>query len=122
MGSHPLNLALRFLLELVAVGAIGVWAWKITDGPLRYLLVIGLPILAMALWGTFAVSGDPSRSGGAPIPVPGAVRLLLELAILAVGAWALQSVGYPQWSIIFIIVVVLHYVISYDRIAWLLGQ
>ena len=33
MGSHPLNLALRFLLELVAIGAVGFWGWRATDSP-----------------------------------------------------------------------------------------
>jgi len=122
MGSHPLNLALRFLLELVAWGGVGLWGWGITTGPRRYLLAIGLPLLLMALWGVFAVPGDPSRSGSAPIPVPGALRLLLELAIFAVGVWALWASGYPQWSMGFAVVVLLHYLISYDRIAWLLAQ
>ena len=69
MGSQPLNLALRFLLELVAWGAVGLWGWSVTDGALRYLLAMGLPLLVMALWGIFAVPGDRSRSGRAPVPV-----------------------------------------------------
>lgn len=121
MGSHPLNLALRFLLELVAWGAVGVWGWKVTGAPLRYLLAIGLPLLVMTLWGVFAVPDDPSRSGSAPVPVSGVVRLLLELAVFAAGAVALWSAGYPRWGIVLAIVVGLHYAVSYDRIRWLLG-
>ena len=122
MGSHPLNLALRFLLELAAWGAVGVWGWKFTGAPLRYLLAIGLPLLVMALWGIFAVPNDPSRSGHAPIPVSGVVRLLLEGVVFAAGVLALWGAGYPRWGIMLAIVIVLHYAISYDRIGWLLRQ
>lgn len=122
MGAHPLNLALRFLLELTAWGAVGLWGWKTTDGLLRYVLAVGLPLLVIGLWVVFAVPNDPSRSGNAPIPVPGTFRLLLELAIFAAGAWALWAAGYAQWGLMLAILVVLHYTISYDRIAWLLQQ
>jgi hypothetical protein len=32
MGSHPLNLAVRFALELSALAALGVWGWRQGDG------------------------------------------------------------------------------------------
>ena len=68
MGSHPINLALRFLLELSALFAMGVWGWRYSEGWLRFVLALSIPIIAAVLWGTFAVPDDPSRSGGAPIP------------------------------------------------------
>lgn len=122
MGAHPINLAIRFILELCALFAMGMWGWRLSDGWPRFLLALVIPVVAAAAWGTFAVPDDPSRSGGAPIPVSGTVRLLLEVAIFGVGAWALWAVGYPQWGASFAIVVILHYAISYDRIVWLLGQ
>lgn len=82
MGSHPLNLLVRFLLELAALGAFGYWGWQQAEGALAYLLAIGLPVLTAVLWVTFAVPEDPSRSGHAPVPVPGLLRLLLELLSL----------------------------------------
>ncbi len=81
MGSHPLNLGLRFLLELAALGSLSMFAWVRFDGPLKWAAVFGLPLLFMVLWGTFAVPGDPSRSGSAPVSTPGAVRLGLELCL-----------------------------------------
>ena len=60
MGSHPLNLTLRFLLELAALIGFGYWGWGAAAGPLRWLLALGLPLLAAVLWGTFAVPDDPS--------------------------------------------------------------
>jgi hypothetical protein len=71
MGSHPLNLALRFLLEIGALVAIGYWGFSEHTGMWRFLLSIGLLMIAAIAWGTFAVPGDPSRSGKAPVPIPG---------------------------------------------------
>jgi hypothetical protein len=122
MGSHPVNLAVRFLLEIAALVAIGFWGWSQHDGIFRYLLAIGGPILAAVLWGTFTVPDDPSRSGKAPVPVPGILRLVLELAIFAFATWALYDAGKGLLALILAIIVVIHYALSYDRIAWLFKQ
>jgi hypothetical protein len=117
MGSHPLNLALRFLLELAAWAAIGYWGWTQHQGFPRVLLGIGLPLAAMAVWGTFRVQNDP---GKAPVEVPGIVRLMIELAEFGAAAWLLAAAGRPSLGIGLAVIVVLHYAISYDRIRWLL--
>ena len=122
MGTNPINLAVRFILELTALFAFGYWGWSQHEGGMRFILAIGLPILAMVLWGTFAVLDDPSRSGLAPVPVPGIIRLALELAFFALATWAFFASGRSNWGTIFGIVVFVHYLISYDRIAWLLKQ
>jgi hypothetical protein len=112
----------RFSLELCALAASGYWGWATHRGPPRYLLAFGLPTLLAILWGTFAVPDDPSRSGRAPVPVPGIVRLAFELAAFAFAAWALYDAGRPVLGLILSAVVVIHYTLSYDRIAWLLRQ
>lgn len=121
MGSHPLNLTLRFLLELAALAVMGIWGWRQSEGWMQYLLVICIPLLAAAVWGTFAVPNDPSRSGKAPVPVPGIVRLLVELVILGSATWALFTLN-PTYGWIFGLVTLAHYILSYDRIAWLLKR
>jgi hypothetical protein len=122
MGSHPLNLGLRFLLELSAWGAMGYWGWAQGEGPLRFVLAIGLPVIAAAIWGTFAVPNDSSRSGRAPVHVPGIARLGIELATFGFGAWALYDTGNTILSLVFAAIVVVHYLVSYDRVAWLIKQ
>lgn len=122
MGLHPINLAVRFLLEIAALIAIGYWGWTQHDGLLRFLLGIGAPLLAAALWYTFAVPEDRSRSGQAPVPVPGIIRLALELALFAFAAWALYDAGLTLLSLIMAALVIVHYAISYDRLAWLIKQ
>jgi hypothetical protein len=122
VGSHPLNLALRFLLEIAALVAIGYWGFSRHAGILRYIIGIGGPLLAALLWGTFAVPDDPSRSGKAPVPVPGILRLVLELALFGFAAWALDDAGSSLLALILAIITLIHYALSYDRVAWLVRQ
>lgn len=122
MGSHPINLIFRFILELCALTSIGIWSWKQSDGLFRFVLSIGIPIILAAIWGVFAVPEDPSRSGAAPVVVPGIVRLAIELAIFAFAIWSLYNIDSINLSRILGIAVLLHYILSYDRIIWLLAQ
>jgi hypothetical protein len=122
MGSHPVNLGVRFLLEICALVSAGYWGWVRHRGVLRYVAVIGVPLILVLLWSIFAVPDDPSRSGRAPVPVPGVLRLALELAIFAFASWALHHAGYTAWGLALAGVVVVHYAVSYDRVLWLLKQ
>ena len=122
MGSHPLNLALRFVLEIVGLAALGWMGWHFGRGVYRYILAIGFPLLAAVLWGTFAVSGDPSRSAEAVVQVPGIIRLVLELTFFAAATWSLFVTGATTYAWIYGVVVLLHYAISHDRIMWLIRQ
>jgi hypothetical protein len=122
MAYHPLNLALRFLLELSALAALGVWGWRSGDGLHRWLLMLVVPALAAVIWGVFAVPGDPSRSGKAPVPVPGAIRLALELVFFVTAISALFQVGAPQLGWAMSVLVLLHHALSYNRILWLLKK
>ena len=84
-------------------------------------MAVGFPLLAMAAWGTFNVPGDRSRSGRAPVPVPGFVRLMVEFDVFA----ASVIIGWfasPTASMTLLGLVVLHYALSIDRIQWLLAQ
>lgn len=119
MEQNPLNLALRFLLELLALAALAYWGWTQHTGLWRLVLAVGAPLAAATLWGIFRVHGDPKE---APVAVPGWVRLLLEAAFFASATWALFAAGQSILGWIFAIVVVVHYAISYDRIGWLLRQ
>lgn len=119
MGNHPLNLALRFILELTALFAFGYWGWTQHTGLSRWLWTIGLPLAAAAMWGIFRVPGDP---GDAPVAVPGLLRLLLELVFFGTAAWAFYAANRENWGIIFAIIVLIHYAFSYDRVLWLVRQ
>jgi len=122
MGSHPLNLALRFLLEIAALGAIGYWGFSQHTGIWCFLLGIGLPVIAAAIWATFAVPDDPSRSGQSPVPILGVLRLVLELSLFGFAVWALYDAGSLLLAPILVSITFVHYVLSYDRVAWLIRQ
>jgi hypothetical protein len=122
MGSHPINLAVRFILELCALTSVGIWGWRQTDGWLKFVFVFGFPIILATIWGVFAVPNDPSRSGNAPIPTSGIVRLIIELGIFTIAIWSLYNMGSIKLSFVFGAVVLIHYILSYDRIAWLMSQ
>lgn len=119
---NPINLAVRFILEIVGLIALGWWGWNQADGVLRFVLALGIPLLAAVLWGTFAVPDDPSRSGDARVPVPGIVRLLLELAFFALATWSLFAMDATTFGWIYGVAVLIHYVFSYDRVGWLVRQ
>ena len=122
MGQHPLNLALRFLLEMAALFSIGYWGWVGHEGVLRIGLTLSLPLMAAVLWGAFRVPGDASSGGQPVVAVPGVLRLLLELALFAFAVWGLRDAGATIAAWIVGGAVLFHYVISYDRIGWLLRQ
>ena len=121
MSQNPLNLAVRFLLEILALVTFGAWAKAQFPGTLGFILMILIPLLAATVWGVFNVKGDPSRSGKAPVPVLGFIRLLIELAFFGFATWALFTLN-PTYSWIFGTVTLLHYILSYDRITWLLKR
>jgi hypothetical protein len=122
MGSHPVNLGFRFLLEIAAYLAMGYWGWTQHEGIWRYVWAVGLPLGWAILWGVFAVPEDPSRSGKAPVPVPGWTRLVLEFAYFATAVWALFAAHQNRLGLVFGILVLIHYALSYDRILWLLRR
>lgn len=119
MSQHPLNLGVRFVLEIVALIAVGTWGYQKPDGNLRYLLVIALPLLIAGLWGTFRVPNDP---GVPPVRIPGVVRLVMEFGVFSAATLAFLDVGYQRAGVFLALVVVIHYVVSYDRVLWLVKQ
>ena len=49
-----INLAVRFLLELCVLAAVGYWGFKTSSGWfLKILLGIGAPLLIAVIWGMF---------------------------------------------------------------------
>lgn len=119
MSHNPLVLTLWFLLELAAVGSAAYWGWTQHDGILRLLLAIGVPLVLAVLWGTFRVDDGPKK---APVAIPGFLRLLLELAVFGTGVVLLYAAHQTNAALIFGGLVVLLYVMSYDRVIWLLTE
>lgn len=115
-----LNYLLRFLLELVIIGTYSYWGYVQHNGSVLYALA--LPIIAMVVWGVFAVPKDPSRSGNAPIPTKGMIRLFIEFLLFVLAACALLDLGYHSLGYVFMAVSILHYAIDHQRVRWLIQQ
>ena len=112
MANNPIILAVRFLLEILALIAMGYWGWRQGEGLVRYVLALGVPLVAALLWGVFRVPGDP---GDAPVAVPGAVRLLLEAVYFGFAVWALFNVDARAEAQAFGTHVAVHFLLSYVR-------
>jgi hypothetical protein len=112
MNTNPINLLVRFLLELVMLGVIAFWGYHRFAGWEGVAAAIVLPVVAATLWGVFRIPNDPKP---APVAVPGPVRLLLEWALFGWAVWALADMGYDGWAWLLAGVLVAHYLVSYDR-------
>jgi hypothetical protein len=93
---RALNLALKFVLELAAVAAFAVWGASADGAALAVLLAVITPILAIALWGTFAAPKSPRR-------LPDRARIPFELTVFALAALALIASGHEEVAIIFVV-------------------
>jgi hypothetical protein len=122
MSKHPVNPALRFILEITALIVFAIWGWNKGSGWWSIFLAISLPVFFATLWGVFAVKGDPSRSGKTLVPTPGWVRLLLEFLFFGLAALALFDLDFNMAGLAVSVLVLLHYGFSFRRVVWLLKQ
>jgi hypothetical protein len=112
MNKNPINLAVRFLLEIVILIAFAMWGWHLFVGWERYITTLILPVIAATLWGVFRIPNDP---GSAPVKTPGIIRLFMELGLFALAVWILYTLNYITLSYIIAAIVIVHYLVSYDR-------
>ena len=97
----PPNLALRFLLELGALAALGYWGAHVGAGfAARLGLALAAP-LAAAAWGA-VVSPKARLRAAAP------TRLAVEVAVFAAGVSALAAAGRPRAAAGFAAAVAVH--------------
>lgn len=99
------NLALRFLLEVGALGAL-VYLCSRTGGSVavNVALAVVAPLLAAGLWAVFAAPKAPRRLSGPPL-------LGFELAYFGLAAIALAVAGAPVLAGIFAVAVALNQVL-----------
>jgi hypothetical protein len=92
------NFGLAFAVELAGLGIFAWWGWR-TGGstPVRLLLAIGLPVLAMVVWGLFAA---PTADYGSPV-----VTAVVKVAFFGLAGLALWSLDHWTLGVIFVLVV-----------------
>ena len=90
-----LNATLAFLLELAMIASLGYWGYQSTDSvALKWLLAIGLPLIAMVVWALYFA---PKSTRRLPL-VPGA---LLSLGLFLLAALALHGANQPAAAMVF---------------------
>ena len=89
------NLALRFLLDL---GALGYWGFKTGGGLIAKIgLGIGAPLIAAVVWGTFL-------SPQAPVRLSGLLVLILQALVFGSAAAGLVATGHRTLALVFVVI------------------
>jgi len=100
-----INLAVRFLLELCMLAAVGYWGFTTQSGwGIKLMLGIGLPLLIAVIWGLFVAPKAIYPLGGIP-------HLLLALILLGSGAVALFASGNPTLGWVYAIILIANQVL-----------
>ncbi len=92
---RSMALALRLVLEVCALVALGFWGWQTGQTlPMKLGLGIGVPLVAAVVWGLLV-------SPKASIAAPRAVRLIIELVIFALAVLGLLAVdrSHIAWAL-----------------------
>lgn len=101
------NAAVRFLLELAALVAVGYWGYSLGQTQLVKLGVgIGLPVVVAAVWAAFGSPAAPYRLGQP-------WRVLLEVLILGGAAVTLYLLDRPVLAAGFAVVAAINTVVLY---------
>jgi hypothetical protein len=89
------NLAAAFLLELCMLGAFAFWGFRTGEGLLMQLVLgIGVPALAVVLWGVFLAPKSGRR-------LTGSAYLALKALLFGLAALALAAAGQTALALIF---------------------
>lgn len=112
MNKNPINLAVRFALEIAMLITLAFWGWHLSDNQTKYFLALSFPVIAATLWGVFRIQNDPKP---APVEIPGILRLFLEFTLFGAAVWALYDMGYVRAGLFMAVIVMVHYLVSYDR-------
>jgi hypothetical protein len=101
------NLAVRFLLELCALAAMGYWGYRTGNGHvMKIIMCVGAPLIAAVAWGVFV-------SPKASIPTTGWLHLLLELCFFGSAVVALNTTGHKSLAEILGIVAAVNLTLIY---------
>jgi hypothetical protein len=109
------GLALRALMELAIVAGVGWWGHVTIAWPAG----IALALLAAALWALPVTPGDPGHPNGL-VRIPGALRLVIEAALLGLAAAAIWTAWNRAAAETLLTAALLDAVFTWDRLRWLL--
>ncbi|HSN08612.1 MAG TPA: YrdB family protein [Hanamia sp.] len=97
-----LNLAAAFFLEIAMIISFGYFGYHYPQAMLmKYLLMIGLPLIAAILWGFLAAPKSKYRLQKLP-------RLIFALTLFGAAIFLLNSTGKTTLAAVFAILVVIN--------------
>ncbi|MGS2776405.1 YrdB family protein [Robertmurraya sp. GLU-23] len=100
-----LNLLLRLGLELFVLLSIGYWGFHLKGSwMIKYGLGVGLPIIVMVVWGMIIA---PNSAYQLPLPW----RIIIEVFVFGLGAYALHASGHQGLGKIFSILVCINMIL-----------
>ena len=87
------NLAVRLLLELAALAALGLWGWH-APGPLAVRVVAAAvaPLAGAVVWWTWVAPKARRR-------LPDPLRLAAEVLVFGNAVVGLLVTGHPGWAV-----------------------
>ena len=92
------NLALRFLLELFGLAAVGYSGWQVAGGPLRWVAAILAPLALAAFWAlvpgalSFESLSEAATGGSADITTLGTtVAAVFSIALGTLVSWSVLN-------------------------------
>lgn len=87
------NLGVRFVLELAALTALGIWGWH-APGPVavRVLAAAVAPLAAAMVWATWVAPKARRR-------LPDPLRLGVEVLVFGNAVVGLLVTGHPGWAL-----------------------
>lgn len=101
------NVTARFGLELVGVGAIGLWAASVTTvPPLRVAAGVAAAAFLIVVW---ALLVAPKAAN----PIPQDVRVIIGSALLILAAGGLAMAGHRDVAAVFSVAVVVNTVLLF---------
>lgn len=98
---RTLNLGLKFVLELAAIGLLAAWGFRTGDGALAPVLGLGAPLAMVLVWGRYAAPRAPRR-------LDTSARVPVELTIFAVAGGLAFGAGLRIVAVVFLVAVVVN--------------
>lgn len=102
-----INQVTAFVLEICMVVALGFIGYQQGKSILlKYTLAVGLPLIAMVLWGYFAAPKSDYR-------LALLWRMIFKITLFSITSWLLYMSGYPIMALSFLIIVLLNELTAY---------
>ena len=106
MGLRAANLALRFLLELGALAAVGYWGLETGDGTTGWLLAAAAVGAVVVVWALYVAPK-------ARFDLAHQLRFAVELAVWVTAGAALIATDHVWLGVAFVLVAVVSGVLNY---------